>query len=106
MVEYVSTILETSALTHWHLPRIPSQTVLAKPNQILAMPECPTLIDDPAFRSERLVYRAINKDLDAPLRNRFANIPRVEGFLSGKAVIPGSLEETTTYLARSQNLVA
>lgn len=56
MVEYVSTILETSALTHWHLPRIHSHTVLAKANQISAMPGCPTLIDESAFRSERLVY--------------------------------------------------
>ena len=103
MVEYASTILETSALTHKQLPRIPSHNVVAKPNVISAMPED---IKDSAFRSERLVYRAIDDDLDAPLRNRFANMPRVEGFLSGKVLIPSSLEETTEYLARSQNLVA
>jgi hypothetical protein len=80
MVEYLSTILEPSALTHRHLPRIPRHTVLAKANQISAMPECPTLIDESAFRSERLVYRAIDSDMDAPLRNRFANIPRLKAF--------------------------
>lgn len=98
--------METSAITHRHLPRIPGHTVLAKVNQISAMPECPTPIDESAFRSERLVYRAIDSDMDAPLQNRFANMPRVEGFLSGKALVPSSLEETTAYLARSQNLVA
>lgn len=66
----------------------------------------PSSIEDTTFKSERLVYRAVDKEADLPLRNRLANNPRSDSMINPFIQTPDSLETTADHMKSGDRIVS